>query len=242
MKKCRICKIEITPTPYQLRHDKDSHLELSQRAHELAATMRWRAPEARSLLPHLRPMSFKRTREAKFSIEPMVSECWEVASMRHMVLFGVKPFKVNFGTPITFHKLVGPRDGNGGIGTLTSDQPVEVYSQYIAFRKCHGRVLVGGLGLGMAAQMILDLPRVTSVTVVERDSRIIKLMQGQIDPRIKIVKSDLFEFLKIEAFAGQYDSAYYDIWYGTGESDWVENVVPLYRLSRRAGINGELYT
>ena len=38
------------------------------------------------------------------------------------------------------------------------DRPDEIYIQYIAFHTMHGRVLVGGLGLGMAANMIAAMP------------------------------------------------------------------------------------
>lgn len=203
-------------------------------------------PEA---ITHLyRPMKFRKLRGKEHAIEPAKGECWEVSTFRHSLLFGVKRFGVNFGKAVTFHELHGPRGKSGegddsGTGLLTSDKPIEIWSQYIEFHKMRGHVLVGGLGLGMAAEMILKMAsQVLSVTVVEINTNLIKLIQPQIDERIEIVHADLFEYLEQQdrlrpQYRMKYDSAYFDIWYGTGESTWQSTVVPLYRAARKIGID-----
>ncbi len=45
-----------------------------------------------------------------------------------------------------------------------------------AAKRCRGRVLCGGLGLGIFPQFALSLPHVESVHVVEVDTAIIELI------------------------------------------------------------------
>lgn len=186
-------------------------------------------------LMHLyKPMEFNVLKRGRFSIEPQVTKSAPIVNMRNAFLLGIRPVQLNFSAPVTFHKLIEKDKG-----CLTTDTPNEIYTQYISFHYMHGHVLVGGLGLGMAAEMILNLPNVKTVTVVEKDKVIINLIKPQISPRINIVHADLFKFLKNKHWhrSAPYDSAYYDIWYRTREETWGESVVPLYRLSRVAGIN-----
>jgi hypothetical protein len=216
-------------------------IDCYQRAHEIADALVKPALQPRAIRRYLQPMSFTKTEQGEFKIEKTApSITWEVASLRHMIFLKVRHTKITFKEPKVFHKLVGPQSDGATPGVLTSDLPIEIYSQFIEFRKCHGKVLVGGLGIGMAAWMIQNLPKVTTVTVVEQSQDIIDLIQHQIPSKIKIVKDDLFNYLEHSAKSENYDSAYFDIWYGTGESCWVDNVVPLYRLSRAAGIKGYL--
>jgi hypothetical protein len=204
--------------------------EIAMEAHEVARVYRQVVPQPMELLPLLRPMKFKRLVGKEHEIRRVKMDCAEVATMRHSALFGVKAVRVNFGKKVTFHELLGPKGKNGegddlGRGVLTSDRPVEIYSQYIAFHKMRGHVLIGGLGLGMAAEMILNLPEVSGITVVEINKNLIELVQAQIDERVEVVHDDLFEYLKVQArlrskYRMPFDSAYFDIWYGTGESTW----------------------
>jgi hypothetical protein len=181
------------------------------------------------------PFAYECGSKENFSIRRMeASDTWAVSTKRHM-LYGVRPLNKKFPIQVAFHELLN-KDGR----RLTSDMPVEVYSQFIEFSKCGGHVLIGGLGLGMAAEMILLQPQVTSVTVIELEKDIIDLVKPQVDPRIEVVHADLYEYLhawKPTARIARYDSAYFDIWYETGELVWEAEVVPLYRLARKIGIN-----
>lgn len=205
---------------------------------ELQSKMGTKAPDPKDFLHLFQPMKFRKKNNKPFHIREMKSwghkgdGIFDVTSMRHKLMLGVRGLAVKFPVGTTFHELVDDHKG----GRLTSDLPVEIYSQYIEFSKVYGDVLVGGLGLGMAAELILRLPGVTSVTVVEKEQKIIDLIKPQIDPRIEVIHRDLFDYLKILPGKRKFDSAYFDIWYGTGESDWVGYVAPLYRLARKAGI------
>lgn len=217
--------------------------EVSMKAHALALQHRPKLPEGADMLPLYRPMHFSKKRLGRYSIKTKKAtgeqpHCLDVVNMRYAVLLGLKPMRVTFPAHVKFNWLY--RDGKD---VVTSDTPAEIYQQYISFSKAHGHVLVGGLGLGMCAEMMLKFRAVKSVTVVEKDPQVIDLVQPQIDKRIKVVHADLYEFLgKLSTFARatacdcRFDFAYYDIWYSCGESTWASYVVPLYRMSRAAGI------
>jgi hypothetical protein len=121
---------------------------------------------------------------------------------------------------------------NGGL--VTSDCPNEIYTQANDFNKCQGRVLVGGLGIGMASTYIANNPKVLSVTTVEISRSLIRFIKPQLpktDARHDIEHGDLFKFIPKAARLGlEFDSAYFDIWSPTGESAWMDYIVPLRRL------------
>ena len=174
------------------------------------------------------PMTFAKKKHGEVEIKTKTAECFEVVNNRYAFLLDVPRMSVRYQEPTSFHLLYH----KGRL--LTSDQPIEIYQQYLSFNRAHGDVLVGGLGLGMAACLIHDLGGVRSVTVVEKEKEIIELIQPQIHPDIEVIHADLYDFLKSPPRI--YDFAYHDIWYGCGESTWVYDLVPLLRLSRKAGI------
>jgi len=199
-------------------------------AHEIALELRLPAPDPASMMDLYKPMSFPRHKSGPFEIITQTSDHFQITSMAHAQLLGVESISLNFGEEVDFHVLTGD-----GAGIMASDKPDEIYIQYIAFHTMHGRVLVGGLGLGMAPNMIAATPQVSSVTVIEKEPDIIRLVEGTLDPKISVIQADVFEYAS-KLSAGQYDSAYYDTWYSTGRREWGVSVVPLYRASRHAGI------
>lgn len=208
----------------------DELIQKHMEAYETALELRLPAPEPTSMMDLYSPMSFPRQKAGVFEIVTETSEYFQITSSSHAQLLGVEAVSLNFGQPIDFHVLTG-----NGCGIMASDKPDEIYIQYIAFNKMHGRVLVGGLGLGMAANMIAAMPAVTSVTVIEKEADIIRLVEGNLDPKVVVVQADVFTYIE-GIKSDQFDSAYYDTWYSTARREWGVSVVPLYRASRRLGI------
>ena len=206
-------------------------IEKHMEAHEVGMELKMPAPDPMSMMHLYQPMSFPRQKAGRFEIITETSEVFEITDVSHAVLLGVDPITLSWGQPIDFHILIG----DGG-GVMTSDKPDEIYIQYIAFHNMYGRVLVGGLGLGMAANMIAAMPDVSSVTVIEKEPDIIRLVDDNLHPKVNVIEADLFEHVK-QLTAGSYDSAYYDVWYSTSRREWAASVVPLYRTSRRLGID-----
>src|SRR5438034_2570364 len=166
-------------------------IEKHMEAHEVGMELKMPAPDPMSMMHLYQPMSFPRQKAGRFEIITETSEVFEITDVSHAVLLGVDPITLSWGEPIDFHILIG----DGG-GVMTSDKPDEIYIQYIAFHNMYGRVLVGGLGLGMAANMIAAMPDVSSVTVIEKEPDIIRLVEDNLDPKVNVIEADLFEHVK----------------------------------------------
>ena len=103
-------------------------------------------------------------------------------------------------------------------GTLwMSDVPQERLMMYNNARQSRGRVLVGGLGLGLYAQYAL--PYVDSLTIVEADSVILNV----ISPLVRIAaqaanvpvstrRGDIADFLSAPPPEDRYDTIFLDTW------------------------------
>lgn len=174
------------------------------------------------------PLNLKPIQCGRFNIERKVIKAGSdvtIFSPRNMLFMGVPALRVITSKDITVHTL------KCGTDIMTSDSPQELNTQVISFKDAHGTVLVGGLGIGMAAVMIANMPRVKKVIVVEIESDIINLIDSQLPETkapIEIVHDNLFEF--INKRKADFDFGYFDIWAGTGENIWDRMVVPLRRL------------
>ena len=128
----------------------------------------------------------------------------------------------------TWHQLL--IDGS----RMMSDWPIEQRQHNEELKGMRGRVLIGGLGLGYAATVLLKRASVTHVTVVEISADVIKLVAPFTrDPsnKLTVVHADLLEFYR--DYNGQrFDWAFHDIWASNGEGTFHETVVPLYQLSQ----------
>lgn len=93
---------------------------------------------------------------------------------------------------------------------IMSNTPSEIDDHLKFIRKASGKVLVGGLGIGMVLKCLLDKESVTKVTVVEKSPDVIRLVASSYtdDPRVEIVNADIFEYKPTH----RYDCAWFDIW------------------------------
>lgn len=97
--------------------------------------------------------------------------------------------------------------------------PNEISTIRPAIEATHGRAVTYGLGLGYYAYMAAREPRVQSVTVVERDERVIRLFSKHILPRLgvadklRVVRADAFDYARDTAPRERYDTAFVDLWH-----------------------------
>ena len=104
--------------------------------------------------------------------------------------------------------------------------PNEINNMRHPISEAFGDVLTFGLGIGYYAYMVSRKANVSSVTVVERDERVIELFKSEILPlfehkdKIRIVKEDAFIFADRELPKGKFDFVFTDIWHDP--SDGVE--------------------
>ena len=155
----------------------------------------------------------------------------EVVNARKSMMLGMKPLSMDFDPPLDVQEL--RIDHNLWMTT----RPCELWQMRDGVEELYGHALIGGLGLGVATTWAARRPNVRSVTTVELDPRVVDLVWPHLPnpPRSKrstILVADLFEHLRSLRSSDAYDSAFYDIWAGTGEMTWVEHIVPLLRLSR----------
>ena len=126
-------------------------------------------------------------------------------------------------------------DGNEWM-TLT---PVDMDTCTEAIEAAHGRVLTYGLGLGYYAYMVSEKENVSEVVVVERSADVIKLFESELLPqmpnrhKIKIIKSDAFEYAEKIMPKEKFDLVFADIWRdGSDGAQMYSRMKPYEKLCR----------
>lgn len=147
-----------------------------------------------------------------------------VVSDREAYTRGLRPAFAVLPKPRRIHEL-----REDGRGVWMTDHPCELnqIAEMLATIRPRGRVLVGGLGLGLLARALTQRDAVKSVTVIELSSDVIKLCQA---PGYEVVQDDLLKFLRCSERS--FDCYLLDTWQGTNEGTWWSNVVPLRRAIR----------
>lgn len=120
-----------------------------------------------------------------------------------------------------------------GSVVVMSNTPAEIsdHRKFILIAKSSKRVLINGLGLGVALSEILKSDAVESVTVIEKAESVIALCGAAYssDPRVKIIHADAFEWNPPKG--ARYDAVWHDIW------DYIcaDNLPEMHKLHRKYG-------
>lgn len=137
------------------------------------------------------------------------------------ILTGYDPLRVAFnlqrveGGPIP---VLQRRDGSQW-ATWMSVSDMEVGTMSDQVLEARGDVLVGGLGMALYPALLEVNERVKSVTVVERDDNIIRMMEPYTDLLgVDVVNDDLFRYATTNAARRRFDYVYVDIWQTIAES------------------------
>lgn len=93
---------------------------------------------------------------------------------------------------------------------VMSDTQMEQETNREFVSHAHGKVLIGGLGIGMILLAIQDKPEVTEVLVVEKYQEVIDLVKDQLplNDKVKVIQGDIFEYEPED----KYNTIYLDIW------------------------------
>ena len=112
-----------------------------------------------------------------------------------------------------------------------SDTPDELRDLSDFKYHCFGNVLINGLGLGCAVDIALASPRVTDITVVEIEPKVIDLYAKHhvADPRLSIRCADALTWKAKRST--RWDSVWHDIW----DDICPDNLVEMKILHRRYG-------
>jgi hypothetical protein len=149
-------------------------------------------------------------------------------NIRTAIIGGQPNEPVVYDHATTWHRL--KYDG----GEWMTDLPIEQQQHRSCLAPIRGHVLVGGLGLGLAANWLAQRDSVESVTVVEISKDVVSLVEKHLrDPRgiVRVVRANLLTYLKAEAGNQCFDWAFYDIWQSDGEATFFKTVCPLRKLS-----------
>ncbi|KKK83981.1 hypothetical protein LCGC14_2787930, partial [marine sediment metagenome] len=174
------------------------------------------------------PIALPESSSGKIQIRHRIIEAGEKVSiigMRQAFLRGLRPTRGLLSEPLLVHELVHK---NHGIWMTDLPEELNQIEELLFGIKPAGRVLIGGLGLGILATRVASLPDVEEVTVVEIDKDIIKLCEDDID--CLVVNADIVEYL--HTTEERYDYYLLDTWQGTNEGTWWEEVMPMRRLIR----------
>lgn len=107
-------------------------------------------------------------------------------------------------------------DEAGEIIATSHPLETEAFAQYV--NEAHGDVLVLGYGLGLLTEALLSKPEVRTVTVVERDERILCLARP--DPKLILINADAWEYEPTKEF----DVGIFDIWSARTYGDHYEQL------------------
>lgn len=180
----------------------------------------------------LTPLDIPEGENGEYYIQHEVKESGEkimLANFRNAI-FGQKVpkhFNISFPHPTKWHKLVGPE------GVWMTDLPIEHRQMKDCIKGFRRRILVGGLGLGLVAELLRKRANVDKVIIVEKQKEVIELVQPNLPMgnKIEIIHDDLFHFL--EEYKGRsFSHAFYDIWQSDGEGTFFYKVLPLRNLSK----------
>lgn len=108
---------------------------------------------------------------------------------------------------------------------VMSDTQMERQTNWEFVEKAHGKVLIGGLGIGMVLLAIQDKPEVTSILVVEKYQEVIDLVKDQLplNDKVTIIQGDIYDYVPEE----QFNTIYLDIWYNANSRAVYEEQRPL---------------
>jgi hypothetical protein len=138
------------------------------------------------------------------------------------------PVDVIASTSVIVHELCE------GSGVWMTDLPIEQFQIDPMLDPMRGRVLVGGLGLGYAAQTLARMRSVMEVVVIEKSPEVIELVarnvKGTGKRKVRVIEADLHVWLRDNQHE-RFDWAFYDIWAPDGERVFFDHVVPLRRLT-----------
>lgn len=115
---------------------------------------------------------------------------------------------------------------------IMSNTPAEIDDHMYFIRHiARGKVLLNGLGLGVALKAILEKPEVESVTVIENSQDVINLVAPSFkdNPKVQIILADAYTWKPPKGVV--YDAVWHDIWSNLCES----NLEGMHKLHRKYG-------
>lgn len=129
--------------------------------------------------------------------------------------------------PGTYTRLI--RNGN----LIMSDTPAEKMDHFNFIYEAKGDVLVNGLGVGWIIEVLLQIPQVTSITIVEISQDLIDLVgphyQSKCNGKLNIICADALIWKPPKG--KRYNAVWHDIW----NNICADNLDEMKKLHRKYG-------
>ena len=158
-----------------------------------------------------------------------------VIGTRQAFTRGISTLNAKLNEPLLIHEL---HEKDHGLWMTDLPEELNQIEEMLYNVKPQGRVLVGGLGLGIVAKRLTEIPGITNVTVVEKSKAVINLVLPQTRKsvaeaalRVNIWCEDIACYLA-DSTTPRFDFYLLDTWGGTNESTWWNTVMPLRRAIR----------
>ena len=171
------------------------------------------------------PISLAESSVGAISITHRYVDCADIVSEREAFTTGKRALRVKFDKPLRIHEL-----REEGRGVWMTDLPIELRQMWDDMRALQpsSKVLIGGLGLGIVATWAAThWPSVDRVDVAEINPEVAQLISRKDSP-YNVIVGDIMDLLRRRRWS--WDCAYLDMWQGTGESAWWDEIFPLRRL------------
>lgn len=191
---------------------------------------------------HSPGLTLPESKSGNWSIRHVITPPGEkliIVSIRNAMFMGMKPaYTVAPGEVVTVELHEHGDEGDKG---WMSDSPQEVEQHTRQLAKARGRVLVGGLGIGLAVAILARNRKVREIVVVEKSPDVVRLVAPHAWEFVKsrargvslaVLNTCLFEYLKMN-HTSSFDFAFLDIWMPTGQTVLADTVLPLRKLAKR---------
>ena len=103
-----------------------------------------------------------------------------------------------------------------------SDSPQEYFNMWELSARVKGRVLVGGLGLGILVNLLSNRRDVTEIVVVEKSKEIIRMVKPYLPQNVTVIEGDFFQYLNKITYTKEpknFDAVIVDTFTGEKEDD-----------------------
>ena len=173
------------------------------------------------------PIDLPESQSGSVAIEHKVLEAGSktpIVGMRQAILRGTHPISAVLNEPLRVHYLTHAEHG-----TWMTDLPEELnqIAEMLDTVSPWGRVLIGGLGLGIMASTVATRPGVEHVTVIEKDPDVIRLCARS---GYTVIEANIYDYLKTTD--DWFHFYLLDTWQATNENAWWREVMPLRRVIR----------
>lgn len=125
--------------------------------------------------------------------------------------------------PGTYRRLVRGRT------IVMSNTPMEIRTHNAFIQRATGKILINGLGLGMALTAILKKTDIESVRVIELAREVIELVGPSFrdDPRVNIIQASAFDYQPKKG--ERFNAVWHDIW----DAICSDNLPEMHKLHRK---------